>query len=163
VLGEAHEPNQQSKGVAKGLRLPSRSRSPFRENMVAHPPKPLVCWRSRKCGFLKQEDSPDQPVLVAGNPEALHIATDEGCRNCPVDDGGIEGLKLRSYGCCGPIGPQSFGVFALVFDCSARRPFPSSPQQINPSHAYGADERTHPAMLTINAMVRSKPMQKIGE
>jgi hypothetical protein len=38
-------------------------------------------------------------------------------------------------------------------------PFPSSLQQINPSHAHGA----HPAMLKITAMVRSKPMQKIGE
>jgi hypothetical protein len=76
-------------------------------------------------GVLEQENSPDLSVGVAGNPEALHVAADEECRNCHIHDGGIEGLKLCSY--CGVvIGRRQLGAFAFSLDCWARWPSQSS-------------------------------------
>jgi len=67
--------------------------------------RPPVLSCKRQCGALKQKNSADLPVGVAGNPEAFLVAADEKCGDRLVDDRRIERPKLR-----GNVGGDSTGM-----------------------------------------------------
>src|ERR1700687_1337432 len=77
----------------------------------------LSCKRHSR--VLKQEDSSDLPIYVAGNPEAFLVAADEKCRDLVADDAGIERLKLRGDG-WRVLDRQGSGAFGFPFDRNRR-------------------------------------------
>ena len=85
-------------GLARGLPLFSRSSSILWKYGCTSPWL-AVSPGEGECGGLNQENSPDPSLSVAGNPEALHVATNEECRNRVIHNGGIEGLKLCNHPC----------------------------------------------------------------
>src|ERR1700737_1080451 len=82
---------------------------------------PAIPFCKRQCGVLEQENSADLPVDVTGNPETFLVTADEKCRDRPVDDAGIERLKLRGDG-CGLIGRQDVAASAFRRARSSRAP-----------------------------------------